>query len=157
MHPFYQICEFFFTKLGILRIGETYSKMLHPETSTTAKNSTKSPTLSDLKRIKEPRNGILQELIEKRITVNLGTLKEEISNLTQLLNQLIRESSARHSPTVDTRTQQTQARRSSSIEVGTSEPCQLRKSEVRDLRPTLGVTLCRTILLQVNFELQFFL
>ena len=51
------------------------------------------------------RNEISHDLIEERIKANLGPPNEQISVVTQLLNQLIQESSVRNSPTADTRTQ----------------------------------------------------
>ena len=89
--------------------------------SARAQNITNVSASSKPEHIGEPTNGILHHLIEEETKANLGPLNEQISTfLTRLLNQLIQESSARNSPTADTRTMQTRARRSPSTEVGIS-------------------------------------
>ena len=58
--------------------------------SMSTKNNAHTSSSRDPERIKEPfpRNPVHQ-LIEERMTANLGPLKEQISILIQLLNQLI--------------------------------------------------------------------
>ena len=86
-------------------------------------------------RIEETTNEISHELIEEKIKANLEPLKEKIPTLTQLLDQLILESSARTSPTVDTRSQQTRTRRSPSHEAGTSRALPAREIGSRGSPP----------------------
>ena len=88
--------------------------------SARAQNITNVSASSKPEHIGEPTNWIPHHLIEEGTKANLGPLNEQISTLTRLLNQLIQESSARNSPTADTRTMQTRARRSPSTEVGIS-------------------------------------
>ena len=106
--------------LRTLRNGKTYCKISHPKISVNAENTVNASASSDPERVETPANRISHDLIEEIIKAHLGPLNEKISTLTQLLNQLIQESSACNSPTADTRTQQTQARRSPGHEIGTS-------------------------------------
>ena len=85
-----------------------------------AENSADTPASHNPKRTEEATNEISHDLTEERIKTNLGALNKQISTLTQLLNQLIQESSERNSSTADTRTQQTQSRPSPSREAGSS-------------------------------------
>ena len=71
-------------------------------------------------RVQEPINGVSPDRIEERIKANLEPLNEQMSTLTQLLNQLFQGNSARNSPAANTHTQQTQSRLSPSKEARTS-------------------------------------
>ena len=110
--------------LRILRNGKMYSTISHPKMSESTENTADTSAPPNVEHMEEPNNGILHELIEQRIKyqakANLGPVSEQISTLTQLLNQLIQESSERNSPTADTSTQQRQAKRSPSHIFGTS-------------------------------------
>ena len=68
--------------LRALRNGKTYSKFSHPKMSVSAKYTVDTSTSSNSGRIKGPANGILHELIEQKITANLGLLNEQLSTLT---------------------------------------------------------------------------
>ena len=103
-----------------LRNKKIYSTNSHPEISVSAETSGNTSAPGNPERIEKPDNEIPHELIKERIMANLGLLNEQIPTLTQLLNQLIQQSSTRNSATADTRTQQTQARRPPSHESGTS-------------------------------------
>ena len=107
--------------------GKTYSKTSNPEKVLSAENTVSTSASSYSEHIDERANKISLELIEERIKAILGPVNEQISTLTQLLNPLIQESSARNSPTADTCTQQTQARRSLSREAGTSRALSARE------------------------------
>ena len=112
--------------LRALANGKICIKISLPRMSVSTEKTAGTPASRNPERTEEATNGISPELIEERIKANLGPLNEQISALTQLLNQLIKESSGRNSPTADTRTQQTQSRLSSSREAGTSGAPQTR-------------------------------
>ena len=80
--------------------------------SVSAENTADAPATRNLERAEETVNGVSPDLIEEKIKANIESLNEQLSTLTQLLNQLIQESSVRNSPTAGPRTQQTQPRRS---------------------------------------------
>ena len=103
-----------------LRNGETYSKTSDLEMSVIPENTTNTCASGDPKRFEEPTHGISHELKGEKIKANWGPLSEQITTLTQLLEYLIQQSSARNFPTEDARTQPTQARHSFSHEAGTS-------------------------------------
>ena len=84
-----------------------------------AKNTAETPATPGPERTKKTAIGILHDLIEEKIRAKLGPRNEQISRLTQILNHLIQESSARNSPTEDACTQQTQSRLSPSYEAAT--------------------------------------
>ena len=113
--------------LKTLRNAKTYSKIPHPKRSISDENAVNTSASSDPERIEEPANRTLHELLEEMIKANLAQLNQQISALTQLLKKLIQESSARNSLTAETRTQQTQARRSPGHEVGTPRALPARK------------------------------
>ena len=106
----------FFPNLRTLRSRKIYSITSHPASLKIAG----SPATRDPEPTEKLVNGISNDLIEGKIRVKLGLVNEQISTLTQLLNQSIQESSARNFLLVDTRTQQTPSRRSPSHEKGTS-------------------------------------
>ena len=74
-----------------------------------AKNTADAPAARFLESAEETVNGVSPDLIEERIKAKLELLIEQISTLTQLLNQLIQENSAHNSPTAGPRTQMIQA------------------------------------------------
>ena len=108
--------------------------------SVSAENIADTPASRNSERIEEATNRILNDVIEERIKTNLRPLNEQIYSLTQLLNQFIQESSARNSPTADTRTQQTQSIRSPSNEAGTSRVLPASAIGSTGFRPTNGIT-----------------
>ena len=82
-------------------------------------NTADAPVARDSESVDEPINGVLPDLSKEGIKGNLEPLNEEISTLTQLLNQLIKKNSPRNSPTAGPRNQQTQPRHySPSNEIG---------------------------------------
>ena len=97
-----------------------------------------SPVLTGSDRADEPITGFLPNLIEKRVKVNLEPLNEQISTLTQLLNQLIQK--IRHI------TPQRRVRAFSEhkqephpvVRLEPVEPCLEEQSRVRDFHPPLG-------------------
>ena len=109
-----------FTHHRALRNSKTYGQNLHPNKSVSVENTTDAAAVRDSKRVGKPINGVLLDLIEESIKANLEPLSEQISMLTQLLNQRIHKSWARNSPTAGPRTQQTQSGYSPSNEPVTS-------------------------------------
>ena len=68
--------------LRTLKNGKTYSKRLYPKKTVTDKNTTHTYAPRDPERIEEPNNGIPQELIEERISANLGLLNKQLPTFT---------------------------------------------------------------------------
>ena len=92
------------------RNGKTYSHNLHLNLSVNAENNADAPTARDLERAEEPINGFSPDLIDEKMKANVKPLNEQISTLSQLLNQLVQENSARNTPTVGPRIHETQSR-----------------------------------------------
>ena len=101
-----------------------------------AENTTKSPPSRDPEGSNEPTNGISHDLIEEIIKAYLGTLHEQISKLSQPLNQLIQENSARNYSTAITCFQQRQSRHSPSHETETSRAVPVREISNTGFRAT---------------------
>ena len=74
----------------------------------------------DSERAGRPITGVSTDLTDKKIKVRKETLNAQISTLTQLLNQLIQDNSARNSPTTGPRTQRKQ-REPAHCKIGTSK------------------------------------
>ena len=132
MYEFFE----FFPKHRTLRNGKTYSQKLYLKMFLNAGNIADAPTARDSKNVGEPINGVWPDVIEERIKANLEPLNEQISTLTQLLNQLIQENSACNSPTGGPRTHRTQSEHSPSGEVGTSRTLPGSVSGEREFFPT---------------------
>ena len=95
-------CMNFFPDQSTRRSGKLYSKISDPKMSASVQNPANTPATRGPKIAEEPINGVSKDLIEERIKANLDPLNTHLSTSTQLLNQLIQESSARDSPTADT-------------------------------------------------------
>ena len=81
--------------------GETHSQKLR----------LKNPAARDSERVDEPIKGVSHhDLIGEGIKAILEPLNEQLSTLTQLLNQLTQKDSARISERADPRTHQTESR-----------------------------------------------
>ena len=78
------------------------------------------PSSLTRKKISMNDDQISIDLIEERIGANLETLNEQIWNATQLINQLIWDSSAKTTPTAGSRTHRAQTGPSLEKEPGTS-------------------------------------
>ena len=74
---------------------------------------------------------ISTELIEERIRANLKPLSEQISTLTQLLNQVIQDNSAQTTPTAGSRTHRPQTGPSLNREIETSRISPQQETYVR--------------------------
>ena len=98
--------------LRTLRNRKTNSKTSNAEMCVSGENTSDRSTLHNRERIKEPNKYVSHKMIEAKTKANLEPLNERKSSLTRLPNQLIQQNSAQNSPTVDTRVQQTWARRS---------------------------------------------
>ena len=104
-----------------------------------AENTADTSASREPERIEKPTTGILHEVIEERIKVNFGPLKEQISTLTQPTADSVDArkfgmyfSNAIHSYSADTG-----ETFSPSHEAEPLEPCQQGKSRVPDCQPTL--------------------
>ena len=75
---------------------------------------------SNAKRASGIITGVSSKLIEEKFRANLKPLNVKISKLTQLLNQLIQDNSAKITPTVAPRTHCTQTEPPLSREAGPS-------------------------------------
>ena len=85
--------------------------------SVNVENTPDAATAPDWDTIEEPIHGVSADLIHEKIKANLEPLIEQISTLTQLLNQLIQEISARDYHMAVPRTHQTHSRLSTRAEV----------------------------------------
>ena len=74
-----------------LQNGKTYSQNSQLKMSVIAEDTGDAPAARDSKRAEETVHEVLLYLIEERIKANLEPFYEQISTLTQLLNQLIQE------------------------------------------------------------------
>ena len=86
--------------------------------SVNAENSVDAHELCDAERADETSTAVSPNLLEERIKSNLEPRNAQISILSQLLNQLIQDNSARDSLTAGPRTHQRQSRHLLSGEVG---------------------------------------
>ena len=89
-----------------------------------------------VERADEPITRVSPDLIEERIKVNSEPLNDEISMLTQLVNQLIQENSARSSPTAGPRNHRTKSGLSPSGACGSLERRQEKQLGVQDFHLT---------------------
>ena len=88
-----------------LRGGKIYSQILQPKMSVNTENTVDASETWEDWRSYRPAS----ELIEERIRANLEPLNVQISTLTQLLDQLIKDNSAKTTPTAGPRVLRPQA------------------------------------------------
>ena len=106
--------------LRTLRNRKTNSLTSHPEMCVSAENTSDTSALHNCERIKEPNNYVSHDMMEAKTKANLEPLNEQKSSLNRSPNPLIQENLAQNSPMVDTRIQQTRARRSPNHKAATS-------------------------------------
>ena len=71
------------------RNGKTYSQSSHLKMSVSTESTTDTPGTRDPETVQELINGVSHDFIEESIKANPEPLNEQLSTLTQLLNQLI--------------------------------------------------------------------
>ena len=101
--------------------GKTCGQSLHPKMSVNTQNTAGTSKTRGAEDVDKNINWILPELTEKRIRANLEPLNEQISPLTQLLNQLIQVNSTKTIPTASSCTHRSQTEPSFNKEA--LEPC----------------------------------
>ena len=86
------------------KIGKTYSRSLHPKMSLSVRNSTDTSETCGAEEIEGNITRVSLELVGKKIQVNLKLLTAQITNFTQLLNQVTQDKSVKITPTAGPRT-----------------------------------------------------
>ena len=125
-----------------LASSKTDSLNSHLKMSVNAEHSGDAPVARDSKRADEPITRVSPDLIEEKIKANFEPLTEQISTLTQLLNQLTQENSTRISPTAGPSTHRTQTRTLPEVNLEPLEPYQEQQLGVRNFRPTVTHNFC---------------
>ena len=95
----------FFHSRRTFRSGKTYNQYSLPRMFVNAEVLANASGQTDSKKISANNDRISIECTEKGTGANLRPLKKQSSSITQLLNQLIADDSAKTKPTTGSRTQ----------------------------------------------------
>ena len=87
-----------------VRNNKMYDQNIHPKLSVNEEKATNASKKYDAEEINISKDQISPELIEEKIRANLEPLNEQILTLSQLLNQLIQDNSAKATPMAGSQT-----------------------------------------------------
>ena len=88
---------------GTLGSGNTYKLETRPDMSSHEEQSTAASKPNVVNRIRETRTEFFPDLIKEKIKANLEAFQAQKSALTQMMDKLIENDSARAYPTASTR------------------------------------------------------